>query len=88
MTITNAPVSDRLMVRFVQTITENAMTLSEKQQVALAELEKARRARVSIKGPISDSASIAEFRKANDEVIRAAELCTMLANKLSSADNQ
>jgi hypothetical protein len=73
---------------FVQTIMVNAMTLYEKQQAALAELEKARRASFLLKGLISDPASIAEFRKANDEVIRAAELCTMLANKLSAADSQ
>jgi hypothetical protein len=66
----------------------NAMTLYEKQQAALAELEKARRASFLLKDLISDPASIAEFREANDEVIRAAELCTMLANKLATADSQ
>jgi hypothetical protein len=60
------------------------MTLYEEQQAALAELEKARRKSFLLKGLISDPASIAEFRKANDEVIRAAELCTTLANKLAT----
>ena len=64
------------------------MTLSEEHQVALAKLENARRKSFLLKALISDSASIAEFRKANDEVIRAAELCTMLANKLATADSQ
>jgi hypothetical protein len=57
------------------------MTLYEEQQAALAELEKGRRKSFLLKGLISDPATIAEFRKANDEVIRAAELCTTLANK-------
>jgi hypothetical protein len=57
------------------------MTLYEEQQAALAELEKARRKSFLLKGLISDPATIAEFRKANDEVIWVAELCATLANK-------
>jgi hypothetical protein len=67
---------------------ENAMTLYEEQQAALAELEKARRKSFLLKGLISDPSSIAEFRVANDEVIRAAELCTALASKLVTKDSQ
>lgn len=65
---------------------EYAMTLYEENQVALAELEKARRKSFLLKGQISDPASIAEFREANDEVIRAVELCATLADKLATAD--
>jgi hypothetical protein len=57
-------------------------------EAARAELEKARRKSFLLKGLISDPASIAEFRTANDEVIRAAELCTALANKLAPAKSQ
>jgi hypothetical protein len=64
------------------------MTLYEKYQAALAELEKARRKSFLLKCPISDPASLAEFRQANDEVIRSAELCATLANKLVAADTQ
>jgi hypothetical protein len=67
---------------------EYAMTLYEEYQAALAELEKARRKSFLLKGLISDPASVAEFREANDEVIRAAELCTALANKLAVANSQ
>ena len=70
------------------TIMEYAMTLYEEHQAALAELEKARRKSFLLKGQISDPASTAEFREANDEVIRAAELCTALANKLAPANSQ
>jgi hypothetical protein len=54
-------------------------------EAALAELEKARRKSFLLKGLISDPASISELRKANDEVIRAAELCGALANKIAPA---
>lgn len=64
------------------------MTLYEEHQAALAELENARRKCFLLKGLISDPASIAEFRDANDEVIRAAELCTALATKLAPANSQ
>jgi len=64
------------------------MTLYEENQVALAELEKARRKSFLLKGQISDLASMAEFREANGEVIQAAELCATLANKLATADSQ
>jgi hypothetical protein len=64
------------------------MTLSEEHQVPLAELENARRKSFLLRALISDSASIAEFRKANDEVIRAAELCRALAKKLAPANSQ
>jgi hypothetical protein len=57
------------------------MTQQEERQAALAELENARRKRFLLKGLISDPASIAEFRQANDEVIRAAELCAAHVNK-------
>ena len=76
------------MVPFVLTIMEYAMTLYEEHQAALAELEKARRKSFLLEGQISDPASTAEFREANDEVIRAAELCTALANKLAPANSQ
>jgi hypothetical protein len=56
------------------------MTLYEEHQAALAELEKARQKCTQLKGRISDLTSVAEFQKANNEVIRAAELCTILAN--------
>jgi hypothetical protein len=75
----------RLVVWFVLTIMEDAMTLYEEQQAALAELEKARRTSFLLKGLISDPLSIAKFREANDEVIRAAELCAALANKVAPA---
>jgi hypothetical protein len=78
----------RLVARFVPTITESAMTLSEEHQVALAELENARRKGFLLKALISDSASIAEFRKANDEVIRAAVLYGALAKRLATANSQ
>jgi hypothetical protein len=67
---------------------EYAMTIYEEHQAALAELEKARRKSFLLKGQISDLASIAEFREANDKVIQAAELCTALANKLATANSQ
>ena len=76
------------MVPFVLTIMEYAMTLYEEHQAALAELEKARRMSFLLKGQISDLASIAEFREANDEVIRAAELSTAVTNKLAPANSQ
>ena len=76
------------VVGLMLTIMEYAMTLYEEHQAALAELEKARRKSFLLKGLISNPASIAEFRKANDEVIRAAELCTAFANKLATADSQ
>jgi hypothetical protein len=75
----------RLVAWFVLTIMEDAMTLYEEQQAALAELEKARRRSFLLKGLISDPLSMAEFREANDEVIRAAELCAVLANKVAPA---
>ena len=64
------------------------MILYEEHQAALAELEKARQKCTQLKGRISDLTSVAEFQKANDEVIRAAELCTILANKLAATNNQ
>jgi hypothetical protein len=74
-----------LVIWFVRTIMEYAMTPYE---AALAELEKARRTSFLLKGLICDPASIAEFRTANDEVIRAAELCGALASKLAPANSQ
>ena len=64
------------------------MTRYEEYQTALAELETARRKSFLLKGLISDPASIAEFRKANDEVIRTAELCGALANKVAPVNGQ
>ena len=64
------------------------MTLYEEHQAALAELEKARRKSFLLKGQIFDPASMSEFRESNDEVIRAAEVCTALANKLAVANSQ
>ena len=69
-------------------IVENAMTRYEEQRAALAELERARRKSFLLKGLTSDPASIGEFRAANDEVIRTAELCGALANKLTPANSQ
>jgi hypothetical protein len=76
------------VIRFVLTIVEHAMTRYEEYQTALAELETARRKSFLLKGLISDPASIAEFRKANDEVIRTAELCGALANKVAPVNGQ
>jgi len=64
------------------------MTPSEERQAALAKLEKARRKSFLLKGLISDPASMAAFRDANDEVVRAAELCGALANKSAPANSQ
>jgi hypothetical protein len=81
-------VCGRLVVRLMLTIMEYPMTLYQEHQAALAELEKARRKSFLLRGLISDPASIAEFRKANDEVFRAADLCTAFANKLATADSK
>jgi hypothetical protein len=76
------------VIWFVLTIVEYAMTRYEEYQAAQAELERARRKSFLLKGLISGPASIAEFRAANDEVIRIAELCGALANKLTPANSQ
>jgi hypothetical protein len=62
------------------------MTLNEQHQAALAELENARQKCAQLKERITDLESVAEFKKANTEVIRATELCHFFANQLALSE--
>jgi hypothetical protein len=65
---------------------EFCMTPYDQHQAALVELKKARQKCSELKRQLTDLESVVEFKKANAEVIHAAELCTYFANQLAVSE--